>query len=83
MYMFYPIFHCGLKSTAHNITDNLCSKQGNSSIKSVVYNQERFQIKSGLKWHVYGIQMEIYFEGILHEPEVCTLNDSNFGFLCM
>ena len=24
-----------------NITDNLCTKQGNYSIKSVVYNQER------------------------------------------
>ena len=25
------------------------------SVKSVVYNQERFQIKSRLKWHAYGI----------------------------
>ena len=30
-----------------NITDNLCTKQGNSSIKSAVYNQERCQIKNG------------------------------------
>ena len=48
LYIFYPIFHCGLYSKAVNITDNLCTKQGNSSKKSVVYNQERFQIKSGL-----------------------------------
>ena len=29
-------------------TDNICTKKGNSSIKSKVYNQEGFQIKSGL-----------------------------------
>ena len=29
-------------------------KQGNSSIKSAVYNQEGFQIKSGLYWCLYG-----------------------------
>ena len=46
LYNFYPIFHCGLYSKAANITDNLCTKQGNSSKKSTVYNQERFQIKS-------------------------------------
>ena len=48
LYNFYPIFHCGLYSKAANITDNLCTKQGNSSKKSTVYNKERFQIKSGL-----------------------------------
>ena len=41
LYNFYPIFHCGLYSKAANITDNLCNKQGNSSKKSAVYNQER------------------------------------------
>ena len=32
MYIFYPIFHCGLYIRAVSITDNLCTKQGNSSI---------------------------------------------------
>ena len=31
-----------------NITDNLSTKQGNLGLKSTVYNQEQFQIKSGL-----------------------------------
>ena len=48
LHIFYSIFHCGLYCRAANITDNLCTKQGNSSIKSAVYKQERFQIKSGL-----------------------------------
>ena len=47
LYYFYPIFQCGLYSKAANITDNLCTKHENSSKKSMVYNQERFQIKSG------------------------------------
>ena len=29
---FYPIFHCGLYCRAVSITDNLCTKKGNSSI---------------------------------------------------
>ena len=29
---FYPIFHCGLYCRAASVTDNLCTKQGNSSI---------------------------------------------------
>ena len=29
---FYPIFHCGLYCKAVSITDNLCTKQENSSI---------------------------------------------------
>ena len=29
---FYPIFHCGLYCRAVSVTDNLCTKQGNSSI---------------------------------------------------
>ena len=41
---FYLIFHCGLYWKAINITNKLCTKQRNSSIKSVIYNQERFQI---------------------------------------
>ena len=32
LYIFYPIFHCRLYCRAVNITDNLCTKQGNSSI---------------------------------------------------
>ena len=32
LYIFYPIFHCGLYCRAVNITDNLCTKEGNSSI---------------------------------------------------
>ena len=41
LYKSYPIFNCGLYCRAVNITDNLSTKQGNSSIKSAVYNQER------------------------------------------
>ena len=37
------------QSRTVNITDNLFTKQGNSSIKSAVYNHERFQIKAGYK----------------------------------
>ena len=50
LYTFYPIFHCGLHCRAINITDNLCTKQRNSSIlslKSAVYNQEQFQSRAG------------------------------------
>ena len=32
LYIFYPIFHCGLYCSAANTTDNLCTKRGNSSI---------------------------------------------------
>ena len=32
LYIFYNIFHCGLYCRAVSITDNLCTKQGNSSI---------------------------------------------------
>ena len=34
-----------VKPRAVSVTDNLCNKQGNLSLKSVVYNGERFQIK--------------------------------------
>ena len=32
LYIFYHIFHCGLYCRAASVTDNLCTKQGNSSI---------------------------------------------------
>ena len=32
LYIYYPIFHCGLYCRAVSVTDNLCIKQGNSSI---------------------------------------------------
>ena len=32
LYIFYPIFHCGLYIRAVSITDNLCTKHGISSI---------------------------------------------------
>ena len=35
-----------------------CSKQGNSSTKSAVYNQERFQAKSWFLWRMCGIRAE-------------------------
>ena len=40
LHIFCLIFHCRLYSRAINITENLCTKQGNPSIKSSVYNQE-------------------------------------------
>ena len=51
LYTFYPIFHYCLYCSAASITNNICTKQGNFSIlplKSAVYSQERFQIKSRL-----------------------------------
>ena len=44
LYIFYPIFHCGLYWRAVYITGNLCTKKVNSlffSLKSAVYTQER------------------------------------------
>ena len=32
LYIFYPIFHCGLSCRAGSVTDDLCSKHENSSI---------------------------------------------------
>ena len=32
LYIFYPSFHCGLYCRAVSTTDNLCTKEGNSSI---------------------------------------------------
>ena len=49
LYIFYPFFTAVYsQELLLNITDNLCTKERNSSIKSAVYNQEQFQIKSGL-----------------------------------
>ena len=47
-YNFYPIFSLRFIFKSTNVTDNLCTIQGNSSKESAVYNQERFQIKSRL-----------------------------------
>ena len=50
---FYPIFHCSLYCRAVSVTDNLCTKQGNSSIFGskirglslrAVSNQERIRM---------------------------------------
>ena len=35
LYIFYPIFHCGLYCRAVSVTDNLCTKNGNSSFLSL------------------------------------------------
>ena len=43
LYVFYPIFHCGLYLKAANITNNLCTEQGNSS------KNPRLVFKSGFK----------------------------------
>ena len=42
LYIFYFICHCSLLSRVINIIVNVCTKQGNSSIKSVVYKVEIF-----------------------------------------
>ena len=41
LYIFYPIFQCGLYCRAVNITDNLCTKQGKLGLKSAGHDQER------------------------------------------
>ena len=51
-------------TTAVYCTDNLCTKQGKSSIlgvKSAVYNRERFQIKNGYSvfWQFDFMQTEL------------------------
>ena len=54
----YPSFHCGLYCRAVSVTDNLFTKQGNSSflgLKSAVYDFEWFQIKNGLQQCTYSI----------------------------
>ena len=45
-----------------NIINNLCTKQENWGLKSAVYNQEGFQIKSGLLWPLYDIGFIEFFD---------------------
>ena len=51
LYIFYPTFHCSFYYRAVNITDNLRTIHKEIlqflALKSVVYNQEWFQIKRG------------------------------------
>ena len=47
LYIYYPIFHCGLYCRVVNIKDNLCNKQGHSSIFEAQNLQ--FIIKNGFK----------------------------------
>ena len=46
LYIFYPIFHCGLYCRVVNITENLCTKNGNSLIFET---KIQFIIESGFK----------------------------------
>ena len=55
LYIFTPFFSAVYNQERLSITDNLCTKQGNVGLKSAVYYQERFQIKSVLSWRAYGI----------------------------
>ena len=71
LYNFYPIFHCGLFSNASNITDNLCTKQRNSS------KNPRFIIKSGFKSNV-GFNGERMVTHILGAYLGCTGSDKMF-----
>ena len=36
------------------------------SLKSAVYNWEQFQIKSGLKWHMYDSEIFHFFNTLFH-----------------
>jgi hypothetical protein len=54
LYIFYPVFHCGLYCRAVMLqTIYVLSKEILQflGLKSAVYIRERFQIKSGLFWH--------------------------------
>ena len=44
---FFPIFHCGLYCRAVSITDNLCTKQGNSSNFGLIFDTRGVAIKQG------------------------------------
>ena len=47
LYVFYPIFHCGLYCRVVSITNKLCTKQANSLIfatKIRVHNKQRSNI---------------------------------------
>ena len=46
LYIFYPIFHCGLYCRAVSVLNKAILQF--LGLKSAVYNWERFQIKSGL-----------------------------------
>ena len=86
LYNFYPIFHWGLYSKVANITDNLCTKQENSSIKSMVYNQEQFQIKRRLQWRAYSIfKIVIYMEYFILTTLAmyCLLSAASSSFLLL
>jgi hypothetical protein len=70
---------------AVNITDNLCTKQGNSSIKSLVNNQELFQIKSGCTVHesfgsVHSIGLWLSGSQAIHSIDLYSIAFGNPGF---
>ena len=44
----YPIFQSSLLSREVNITNNLCTKQGNLGLKPAVYNQK--QVITACEW---------------------------------
>ena len=70
LYIFYPIFLCGIQLRAVNITDNLCAKQGELCLKSAAYNQERvimtrvryiiFCLLTFLRHHGYHLEANIF-----------------------
>ena len=70
LYIFYPIFHCGLYCRAVSVTDNLCSKQF-LGLKSAVYNQEHFQIKIGLQTVSRNISVFTTFRNCLQNVIWC------------
>ena len=55
LYIFYFIFHCGLYCRVVSVTNNLCTKLGNSL--NFLANNLQFIIKSGLKWRAYAISV--------------------------
>ena len=67
--------------SAVDITEKLCTKQGNSSKKSVVYNQDRFQIKSGLLWHTSGILLTKSQENVYSKNELFLKKLLNWAYL--
>ena len=61
LYIFYPTFHCGLYCRAVSVTDNLCTRQGNSSIfgPKIESLKEQFQIKSA---HCFVQDIKVAFD---------------------
>ena len=55
MYIFHPIFHCGLYWRAVYIYVLKNKNSSFLSLKSAVYKRERLQIEIGLWWRAYGI----------------------------